>query len=528
MPAAPAAPPAPPAPKAVPVAETAQEKDEEDDPHDESWRQYIEEDSETEPEESGEDSDADLNTAHERHADRHKNDMDLLAKMQAKAKPAPKSRSPKGDALGEPGASAEKEEQNATAEGKAWISSAEQEVSSPAAAAATSTPTGSATPGSAAKKSKGGFMSRLFGSKKNAADYEAPAGSSMLNEDISKQTNEWYEEWIGRFSKDGVLVTKVARTGKPSERRVYLDSRNMTLEVRGGRTGSGGILMDDLVDVRRGMTSFDFEQFQGRLNVESSVLDTKALVLQTPHRTFSLLLADRKQRDTLGMCLLHLLKTKNRGVMATPSASSPVNKKPSQGPKQGPGKVTYANRSTYEGQFQNFMRHGKGVLTLSDGTKYDSEWKNDERHGEGKELCPDGTTFEGSYGSGMRHGYGVMTWPEGSKYSGKFERGRANGEGELLRTDGSVYRGQFQEDCMSGQGKMQWRDGVEYVGQFVSNKREGFGTMCWTSGRWQKYTGSWKDGMQHEQGTLVDHNGQEFKGFFRLGKLDYWMEDQMG
>eukprot|EP00438_Fugacium_kawagutii_P014143 Skav221298 [mRNA] locus=scaffold1920:331528:333771:- [translate_table: standard] len=65
---------------------------------------------------------------------------------------------------------------------------------------------------------------------------------------------------------------------------------------------------------------------------------------------------------------------------------------------------------------------------------------------------------------------------------------------------GQVYRGQFCEDCMSGEGRMQWRDGVEYIGQFVANKREGYGTMTWMSGRWKKYAGQWKDGMQNEVG----------------------------
>ncbi|CAK9107182.1 MORN repeat-containing protein 1 [Durusdinium trenchii] len=233
--------------------------------------------------------------------------------------------------------------------------------------------------------------------------------------------------------------------------------------------------------------------------------------------------SDQSQRDTCGYCILYLLKIKNRGVMA---ASSSPAVKASQGPKSGTGKVTYPNRSTYEGQFNNSMRHGQGVLTLSDGTRYVAQWKNDERHGEGKEFCPDGTTFEGHYVAGMRHGYGVMKWPEGSKYSGMFERGRANGQGELLRTDGSVYKGQFCEDCMSGEGRMRWRDGVEYIGQFVANKREGYGTMTWMSGRWKKYSGQWKDGMQNEIGVLVDHNDQEFKGYFKMGKLDYWIDDR--
>merc|ERR1712070_516880 len=100
-----------------------------------------------------------------------------------------------------------------------------------------------------------------------------------------------------------------------------------------------------------------------------------------------------------------------------------------------------------------------------------------------------------------------MTWTEGSRYSGMFERGRANGHGELIRTDGSVYTGQFQQDCMAGEGHIRWKDGIEYRGEFAANRRDGHGKMVWTSGKWKSYEGSWKDGVQHGRGTLVDQHG---------------------
>lgn len=348
----------------------------------------------------------------------------------------------------------------------------------------------------------------------------------MLKDDISVHDDAWYGHQLIRLQKDGVQCTKVATNGKPYERRLHVDSRNLTIEIRGGRGGSTGVLLDDLVDVRKGLSSPEFEQFYSRIiknkkdGAPLTALSDRALVLQTPHRTFSFLMPTSTNQQTVGFCILFLLKSKNRGMMA--SGPSKVS---SKGPKEGFGKATYPNRSTYEGQFQNHLRHGTGTLILSDSTKYESEWRLDERHGEGKEFCPDGTSFTGKYVKGMRHGCGVMTWPEGSRYSGQFERGRANGEGELLRTDGSVYRGHFSEDCMSGEGCMQWRDGVEYVGQFSQNRREGYGKMNWSSGRWKCYTGQWKDGLQHGEGTLANHSDQEFKGVFRQGKLDRWEDD---
>jgi len=366
-------------------------------------------------------------------------------------------------------------------------------------------------------------MSRLFGGSSKNTD-GAWAGVSMLTENIDDHDDAWYGQHLLRLGKEGVACTKVATNGKPYDRRVLVDSRNLTIEIRGGRGGNTGILLDDLVDLRKGFASPEFEQFASKIKKDDFPADLKdrAMVLRMPHRTFSLIFNTSHARSTLAHCILFLLKSKNRGVMASGAAAEEPT---AQGPKQGQGKVTYANRSTFEGQFQNYLRHGRGTLILSDGTKYQADWRNDERHGKGKEVCPDGTTFDGCYVKGMRHGQGVMTWPEGSRYSGQFESGRANGEGELLRTDGSVYRGQFAEDCMSGEGTMQWRDGVEYTGQFVGNRREGRGKMNWTSGRWKSYVGQWKDGMQHDRGTLHDHNGGEFKGLFEAGKLKRWEED---
>jgi len=405
--------------------------------------------------------------------------------------------------------------------------SAETSPSKASAGGAETSPSKAAA-GSGKSSKSSSLLGRLFsaaGGKANAYA-EALPGGSMLDEDISVHDDDWYNSNLAKLGKDGLPCTKVATNGHPYERRIFVDSRSLTLEIRGGKTGSIGVLLDDLVDIRRGLRSPEFETFCGRFKKDAqrpAILSDRALVLQTPHRTFSFLLASPGHRTTLALCALHLLKTNNRGVMASGSAS-PTVVPSTKGPKSGNGTVVYANRSTYEGQFHNSMRHGSGTLTLSDGTRYSAEWQNDERHGQGKEFCPDGTTFVGAYITGLRHGHGVMTWPEGSRYTGLFERGRANGEGELLRTDGSVYQGQFVEDCMCGQGRMHWRDGVEYTGQFAQNRREGHGKMLWMSGKWRSYVGQWKDGMQHGSGTLSDHSGQEFKGIFGRGKLERWEE----
>jgi len=495
---------------------------------DESWRQHLQEvssdeDSDEAPaagtraeaEDSGEDSD-EAPGGKPANDDRHKNDMEALLRQQAMHQKKAKEK--------KEGADGEDKTPTNKADDKG-DDSGEDESPSKMGSMKVMESSASSTPA----RKKGGIMKRLSvgifggGSDEPSKTMEADPNASMLNENITEFDDAWYGRQLLRLQRDGVSCTKVATNGKPYERRIHVDSRNLTVEVRGGRTGATGVLLDDLIDVRRGLSSPEFEQFCKRFKkAPPSELAERALVLQTPHRTFSFLLPTVTHRGTVAYCILFLLKSKNRGVMA---AGGEKAAPATRGPKSGHGSVVYPNRSKYEGHFHNHMRHGNGTLTLSDGTKYESEWRTDERHGEGKELCPDGTTFAGNYAKGMRHGQGVMTWPEGSKYSGLFERGRANGEGELLRTDGSVYRGQFSEDCMSGEGRMQWRDGVEYSGQFVGNRREGHGRMHWMSGRWKSYEGYWKDGLQHGEGTLIDHNNQEFRGVFRSGKLEKWDDD---
>jgi len=474
---------------------------------DNSWKQYLEANSSDgeEEEDSGEDSDEGGRQGDAR--DRHKEDMMMLTRQhnitKKKVEEKEKEKS-KGAVV---------EKQCDFVGDVATRDSDDENLSSIGAGNS--------------KSKKTGLMSRFFG-KKGGAEMDGgvlASDSSMLQDDISQYDEQWYQKQLARISRDGMPCTKVATNGKPYDRRIHIDARNLQIEIRGGRLGATGIMLDDLDDVRRGMASPEFEQFAGRLKKGTDTLKDltdRALVLTTPNRTYSFVMPSATHRGTVAHCILFLLKSKNRGVMASGNKG---NVESTKAPKEGFGQVTYLNGSKYEGQFHNHMRHGKGTLTLSDGTKHESEWRNDERHGPGKEFCPDGTTFTGTYLKGMRHGAGIMTWPEGSRYSGQFERGRANGEGELLRTDGSVYRGQFSEDCMSGQGCMQWRDGVEYVGQFAGNRREGFGKMCWSSGRWKAYEGYWKDGVQHGEGTLMDHNNQEFRGMFRAGKLERWLED---
>jgi len=224
----------------------------EEEHHDESWREFLEDETdESAPADSGDDSDEGSAAVH---GDRHKNDMELLMKMQAKSTPKERKTSPTSPTKGED-ADAEPQERPEAIEGN--TQEAEE---------------AHGTTGGYQMQHKKGLMSRLFGSKQKSV-VEIPPGTSMLGQDLSKREDKWYEEHLARLGKDGIRCTKVGTNGKPYERFVYLDSRNLTLEIRGGRSGTSGVMMDDLVDIRQGLSSPDFQQL-GLLNPEQVAMLT--------------------------------------------------------------------------------------------------------------------------------------------------------------------------------------------------------------------------------------------------------------
>merc|ERR1719329_2133508 len=119
------------------------------------------------------------------------------------------------------------------------------------------------TPGSASGKNRSSFLSRLstgfFKNSNLSNDDDGSAGEGLAALLKDAESNEarydeaWYQRWSLRLSKDGLACTKVATNGRPYERRLHIDSRNLTVEIRGGRGGATGVLLDDLVDIRQGL-----------------------------------------------------------------------------------------------------------------------------------------------------------------------------------------------------------------------------------------------------------------------------------
>ena len=85
-------------------------------------------------------------------------------------------------------------------------------------------------------------------------------------------------------------------------------------------------------------------------------------------------------------------------------------------------------------------------VTYEDGDIYDGEWSEDgKRHGIGKLIFANKTTYAGQFKSGFFDGSGILTQADGAKYEGDFEVGKYHGYGIYSAPNGMKYEGQFQD-----------------------------------------------------------------------------------
>ena len=62
---------------------------------------------------------------------------------------------------------------------------------------------------------------------------------------------------------------------------------------------------------------------------------------------------------------------------------------------------TYADGTTYTGEWKDGRRHGQGTYAYAYGTTYTGEWKDGERNDKGIEAHPDGTKYPGEFKDGL-------------------------------------------------------------------------------------------------------------------------------
>lgn len=56
--------------------------------------------------------------------------------------------------------------------------------------------------------------------------------------------------------------------------------------------------------------------------------------------------------------------------------------------------ITYPSGMTYDGDWQNDVKHGRGIQRFPDGSVYECDFRDDKRNGQGVFRGPDGEIYE--------------------------------------------------------------------------------------------------------------------------------------
>lgn len=117
-----------------------------------------------------------------------------------------------------------------------------------------------------------------------------------------------------------------------------------------------------------------------------------------------------------------------------------------------PGKITYANGDSYDGELNVLTINGKGTYYYQNGKTLSGEFKDAKIVNGTGYLFENSSSYEGGFQDGVFHGYGVIKYKDGTSYSGNFYKSNYHGYGEATYTDG-IYKGNWNEGKRQGSGK---------------------------------------------------------------------------
>lgn len=159
---------------------------------------------------------------------------------------------------------------------------------------------------------------------------------------------------------------------------------------------------------------------------------------------------------------------------------------------------TFADGSTYIGEWLSGTMNGNGKYVATDGEIYEGEFLNGRRDGVGKASYIDGSTYDGYWKDDLYHGEGKYISPKGNLYEGVWKFGQLP-EGRL-KTKDLIYEGGFDELAPDGAGVSMYRDGKIYAGYWSQGYKQGLGRLTYADGRVD--FGFW------DQGVLM-HTGKK-------------------
>jgi hypothetical protein len=109
----------------------------------------------------------------------------------------------------------------------------------------------------------------------------------------------------------------------------------------------------------------------------------------------------------------------------------------------GYARVTYSDKSEYEGELNNGLRHGKGLYKYSSNdpfVQYEGVFVEDEYGGMGELIFKNKSKYVGDFKSNLFHGQGEYTTAD-FIYVGEFKMGRIEGRGIMKFKNGEYYDG---------------------------------------------------------------------------------------
>ena len=170
------------------------------------------------------------------------------------------------------------------------------------------------------------------------------------------------------------------------------------------------------------------------------------------------------------------------------------------------------------------VKNGYHRHTFANGSTYVGEWKNDKHHGQGTLTSADGSTYVGEFKDGKHHGQVTYTRPNGSTCVGELKDGEFHIQVYYSSFDGSTYVGEWKNDKHHGQGTLTSADGSTYVGEWKNDKYHGQGTL--TSADGSVETGIWKNNDLFS-GKKKDHNESKIKKHTKSDKQALTIEDEL-
>lgn len=158
----------------------------------------------------------------------------------------------------------------------------------------------------------------------------------------------------------------------------------------------------------------------------------------------------------------------------------------------------YYTKETYQGQWENNLKHGYGVQTYKHGIRrYEGQWKAGKRHGEGVLWVRVKNTrdqfrraYTGGWEEDKKCGEGTCYYENADYYEGQWKDGKRDGKGLMRYVSGNVYQGNWKADKRQGFGIMTAANGDLYEGYWHNDLKEGSGAYYYfTTGR--VLTGEW-------------------------------------